>query len=98
MPSSLRDRYDQKILPSGDKIDHTLGNAFIGLGRIIEYFAAEMKKRCAPKLQVPIELSAISRFRRLFSDSLAGNERAASEGGRVGLPGVLGKVVSVLVN
>jgi hypothetical protein len=59
MPSSLRDRYDQKILPSGDKIDHTLGNAFIGLGRIIEYFAAEMKKRCAPKLQVPIELSAI---------------------------------------
>lgn len=59
MPSSLRDRYDQRILPSGAKIDHLLGNAFIGLGRIIEYFDAEIKKRCAPILRVPIELSAI---------------------------------------
>jgi len=59
MPSSLRNRYDQRISPSGEQIDHALGNAFIALGRIAEYFAAEMKKRCAPMLELPIELSAI---------------------------------------
>jgi hypothetical protein len=59
MPCSLRDRYDQRTSPSGEKIDHALGNAFIGLGRIIEYFAAEIKKRTAPMLRLPIELSAI---------------------------------------
>jgi hypothetical protein len=59
MPSSLRDRYDQRTSPSGAKIDHALGNAFIGLGRIIEFFAAETKKRTAPTLKLPIELSTI---------------------------------------
>ena len=59
MPSSLKDRYDQGTSRSGQKIDHTLGNAFIGLGRIIEYFAAEIKKRTAPILKLPIELSPI---------------------------------------
>ena len=59
MPSSLRDRYDKQILPSGAKIDHLLGNAFAGLGQIVEYFAAEIKKQCAPILKLPIELSAI---------------------------------------
>jgi len=59
MPASLRDRYDQRTLPSGERIDHALGDAFIGLGRIIEYFAAEIKKRTAPALKLPIELSAI---------------------------------------
>jgi len=59
MPPSLRDRYDQKTWQSGRKIDHALGNASIGLGRIIEYFGAEIKKRTAPTLKLPIELSAI---------------------------------------
>jgi hypothetical protein len=59
MPSSLRHRYDQRISPSGEKIDHALGNAFIALGRVVEYFAAETKKRCAPMLELPIELSPI---------------------------------------
>jgi hypothetical protein len=59
MPPSLRDHYDQRSSPSGEKIDHSLGNAFVGLGRIIEYFAAEIKKRTAPILELPIELSAI---------------------------------------
>ena len=59
MSPSLRDRYDRKTSRSGQKIDHALGNAFLGLGRIIEYFAAEMKKRTAPALKLPIELSTI---------------------------------------
>jgi hypothetical protein len=59
MPQSLADRYDRRALRSGQKIDHGLGHAFIGLGRIIEYFAAEIKKRTAPTLKLPIELSAI---------------------------------------
>jgi hypothetical protein len=59
MPASLRDRYNQKVFRSGLKIDHALGNAFISLGRMIEYFAAEIKKRVAPTLRLPIELSAI---------------------------------------
>lgn len=59
MPRSLGDRYDQKTSRSGQRIDHALGNAFVGLGRIIEYFAAEMKQRTAPTLKLPIELSAI---------------------------------------
>ena len=59
MPSSLKSRYDQRISSSGEKIDHALGNAFVALGRIVEYFAAEIKKRCAPMLELPIELSPI---------------------------------------
>jgi hypothetical protein len=59
MPPSLAGRYDEKTSRSGQKIDHGLGNAFIGLGRIIEYFAAEIKKRTAPTPKLPIELSAI---------------------------------------
>jgi hypothetical protein len=59
LPLSLKDRYDKWRCPSGEMIDHGLGNAFVGLGRIIEYFAAEIKKRCAPALKIPIELSAI---------------------------------------
>ena len=59
MAASLRDRYDHETSGSGQKIDHALGNAFIGLGRVVEYFAAEIKKRTAPMLKLPIELSAI---------------------------------------
>ncbi|MBV8273890.1 MAG: hypothetical protein JO170_01340 [Verrucomicrobia bacterium] len=59
MPPSLRAHYDQRSSPGGEKVDHTLGNAFVGLGRIMEYFAAEVKKRVAPILRLPIELSDI---------------------------------------
>ena len=58
MAPSLRDRYDKRSSPGGERVDHTLGNAFVGLGRIMEYFAAEIKKRAAPILRLPIELSA----------------------------------------
>ena len=59
LPTSLQARYKPIRAPCGETINPALGKAFIGLGRVVEYFAAEMKRRCAPESKIPIELSAI---------------------------------------
>jgi hypothetical protein len=59
LPTSLQAQYKHIRAPGGETIDPALGKAFVGLGQVVEYFAAEMKRRCAPESKIPIELSAI---------------------------------------
>jgi hypothetical protein len=59
LPLALQQQYRRTYGPSGDIVDPALGKAFAGLGQVIEFFAAEMKRLSAPESEVPIELSAI---------------------------------------
>jgi hypothetical protein len=59
LPLSHKGHYNCQHSPSGETVDYLLASAFAGLGQVIEYFADEMKKQCAPRLKLPIELSAI---------------------------------------
>lgn len=40
-------------------VDQTLGLAYHGLGQVIEFLAAEVKKVSAPSSQIPVELTAL---------------------------------------
>ena len=41
------------------KVDSAMGTAYHGLGRVIEYLAAEIKWISAPSSRIPVELTAI---------------------------------------
>jgi hypothetical protein len=51
--------YEQMEPAAGAKVDLSLGNAYHGLGQVIEYLAAEIKRISAPSSGVPVELTAI---------------------------------------
>ena len=42
------------------KVDSALGTAYHGLGRVIEYLAAEIKWISAPSSRIPVELTAVA--------------------------------------
>ena len=56
----MRLHYDRTGSPGGASIDSALGEAYHGLGQIIEYLAAEVKRISAPSSQIPVELSSMS--------------------------------------
>jgi hypothetical protein len=50
----------QRMEPvAGVKVDSALGTAYHGLGRVIEYLAAEIKRISAASSRIPVELTAV---------------------------------------
>jgi hypothetical protein len=57
-PSMLL-HYERMASPGGARIDSALGTANHGLGQVIEYLAAEVKKVSAASSEIPVELTAV---------------------------------------
>jgi hypothetical protein len=51
--------YERMAPVGGAKIGLALGTAYHGLGRVIEYLAAEIKRISAPPSKIPVELTAL---------------------------------------
>jgi hypothetical protein len=51
--------YERMTPLGGAKVDLASGAAYHGLGRVIEYLAAEIKRISAPSSKVPVELTAV---------------------------------------
>lgn len=51
--------YERMAPIGGAKIGLALGTAYHGLGRVIEYLAAEIKRISAPPSKIPVELTAL---------------------------------------
>ena len=56
---SMRLHYDRTGSPGGVSIDSALGAAYHGLGQVVEYLAADVKRISAPSSQIPVELTAV---------------------------------------
>jgi len=57
--STVLSHYDRMQPIDGVKVDSAMGTAYHGLGLVIEYLAAEIKRISAPSSRVPVELTAI---------------------------------------
>ncbi len=57
--ASLKRLYATECAPTGEHVTPELGAAFAGLGLVIEFLAHEIKRRAAPKCELPVELGAI---------------------------------------
>lgn len=59
LSDSLRQRYSQPNPASRHKVSETLGNAFSGLGMVLEYFGHTILRECRDKCEIPIQLTAV---------------------------------------
>ncbi len=59
MPDSLRASYTRPHPPLGEPVPRMVGEAFAGLGLIVEYLAHRIKKEAAPLSSLPVELTAV---------------------------------------
>jgi hypothetical protein len=57
--SGVLSHYERMAPIDGVKIDSAMGTAYHGLGRAIEYLAAEIKRISAPCSKVPVELTVL---------------------------------------
>jgi hypothetical protein len=58
-PPSLLAHYERTPCPGGAHLDLALGRAYHGLGQVVEYLAAEVKRCSAPASRIPVELTAV---------------------------------------
>ncbi len=56
---SLRQLYTQPHRPNGEPVPAEMGDAFAGLGLLMEYLAHRIKMETAPLCDVPVELTAV---------------------------------------
>src|SRR5271165_54401 len=57
--STVLSHYERMAPIDAGKVDSAMGTAYHGLGRVIEYLAAEIKRISAPSSRVPVELTAV---------------------------------------
>jgi hypothetical protein len=57
--SRLRQQYARQHAPLGLEIELELGQAFAGLGLIMEFLAHHIKQRGAPRSEIPVEVTAV---------------------------------------
>jgi hypothetical protein len=57
--STVLSHYERQQATDGVKVDSATGTAYHGLGLVIEYLAAEIKRISAPSSRVPVELTAV---------------------------------------
>ena len=57
--STVLSHYERMQPIDGVKVDSAMGTAYHGLGLVIEYLAAEIKRISAPSSGVPVELTAV---------------------------------------
>jgi hypothetical protein len=55
----MRSHYKQTVSAVNATVDQSLGTAYHGLGQVIEFLAAEVKRVSAASSQIPVELTAI---------------------------------------
>jgi hypothetical protein len=55
----MRSHYKQNVSPVNATVDQSLGTAYHGLGQVIEFLAAEVKRASAPSSRIPVELTAL---------------------------------------
>jgi hypothetical protein len=59
LTASMRSHYKQTVSAVNATVDQSLGTAYHGLGQVIEFLAAEVKRVSAPSSQIPVELTAL---------------------------------------
>ncbi len=57
--ATLRQLYARAQPPTGKTISRALGNAYAGLGLVMEYLAHRIKQVAAPDCPIPVELTAV---------------------------------------
>jgi len=59
VPDSLRSLYIKPHPPMGEPVPRLVGQAFAGLGLVMEFLAHRIKQAAAPLSRVPVELTAV---------------------------------------
>jgi hypothetical protein len=57
--STILSHYEHMAPIDGVRVESAMGTAYHGLGRVIEYLAAEIKRISAPCSRLPVELTAV---------------------------------------
>jgi len=58
-PPTLWQRNAQRHPPTNQTIDPSLARAWAGLGLVMEYLAHRIKEKAAPRIPIPVELTAV---------------------------------------
>jgi hypothetical protein len=59
VPGTLRARYAQPQSPTGESVSTSVGEAFAGLGLVLEFVAHRVLRLAQPATEIPIELTAV---------------------------------------